>query len=179
MAPHARETRPFAAEVKFVIPADLRQQVRSWARENLEPDPYGGGMFNDTYHTTSLYFDTAAGDVFHRRRSFGRSKYRVRRYGSANFVFLERKLRGPGFSSNGERPSRWIRSRALAAGRRSALARRVVSSAAAPPANQTGVRNIVHTWGTIRPNRRWTSPVDARRRRPGTTGARAAIFQIG
>jgi VTC domain len=96
MSPHARETRPFAAEVKFVIAADLGQQVRSWARENLEADPYGGGMFNDTYHTTSLYFDTAARDVFHRRRSFGRSKYRVRRYGAADFVFLERKLRKPG-----------------------------------------------------------------------------------
>lgn len=96
MSPHARETRPFAAEVKFVIPAGLGQQVRSWARDNLEPDPYGGGMFNDTYHTTSLYFDTTAGDVYHRRRSFGRSKYRVRRYGAADFVFLERKLRKPG-----------------------------------------------------------------------------------
>ena len=96
MSPHARETRPFAAEVKFVIPEAVGQQVRSWARENLEPDPYGGGAFNDSYHTTSLYFDTAAGDVFHRRRSFGRSKYRVRRYGEADFVFLERKLRKPG-----------------------------------------------------------------------------------
>jgi len=96
MSPHARETRPFAAEVKFVIPADVGQQVRSWARENLEPDPYGGGAFNDSYHTASLYFDTGAGDVFHRRRSFGRSKYRVRRYGGADFVFLERKLRKPG-----------------------------------------------------------------------------------
>ena len=83
MSPHARETRPFASEVKFVIAAALGEQIRAWARANLEPDPYGGGAFNDWYHTASLYFDTAAGDVFHRRRSFGRSKYRVRRYGEA------------------------------------------------------------------------------------------------
>ena len=43
-----------------------------------------------------MYFDTANGDVFHRRGSFGRSKYRVRRYGSSPVVFLERKLRRPG-----------------------------------------------------------------------------------
>jgi hypothetical protein len=96
MSPHARETRPFASEIKFVIPAPLGEQIRGWARENLEPDPYGGGQFNDWYHTASLYFDTAAGHVFHRRGSFGRSKYRVRRYGEAEFAFLERKLRKPG-----------------------------------------------------------------------------------
>jgi VTC domain-containing protein len=96
MSPHARETRPFASEIKFVVAAALGERIRDWARENLEPDPYGGGPFNDRYHTASLYFDTTNGDVFHRRRSFGRSKYRVRRYGTASFVFLERKLRKPG-----------------------------------------------------------------------------------
>lgn len=96
MSPHARETRPFASEIKFVIPAALGERIRDWARVNLEPDPYGGGPFKDQYHTASLYFDTTAGDVFHRRGSFGRSKYRVRRYGEASFVFLERKLRKPG-----------------------------------------------------------------------------------
>jgi len=96
MSPHARETRPFASEIKFVIPAAVGAEIRDWARVNLEPDPYGGGPFNDQYHTASLYFDTSAGDVFHRRGSFGRSKYRVRRYGDASFVFLERKLRKPG-----------------------------------------------------------------------------------
>jgi hypothetical protein len=96
MSPHARETRPFASEIKFVVPATLGGKIRDWARVNLEPDPYGGGPFNDQYHTASLYFDTSAGDVFHRHGSFGRSKYRVRRYGQADFVFLERKLRKPG-----------------------------------------------------------------------------------
>ena len=96
MSPHARETRPFASEIKFVVPASLGDEIRGWARENLEPDPYGGGQFNDSYHTASLYFDTPQGHVFHRRGSFGRSKYRVRRYGDADFVFLERKLRKPG-----------------------------------------------------------------------------------
>src|SRR5262245_50208110 len=96
MSPHARETRPFASEIKFVVPIALGEEIRDWARQNLEPDPYGGGRFNDWYHTASLYFDTADGHVFHRKGSFGRSKYRVRRYGDAEFVFVERKLRKPG-----------------------------------------------------------------------------------
>ena len=96
MSPHARETKPFASEIKFLVDAALGARIQHWIRTHMEPDPHGGGPFNDEYHTASLYFDTAAGDVFHRRGSFGRSKYRVRRYGSASHVFLERKLRQPG-----------------------------------------------------------------------------------
>jgi hypothetical protein len=33
--------------------------------------------------------------VFHRRGSYGRSKYRIRRYGDGDTIFLERKLREP------------------------------------------------------------------------------------
>jgi hypothetical protein len=96
MSPHARETRPFASEIKFLVDHALGSRIQEWIRTHLEPDPHGAGPFNDEYHTTSLYFDTALADVFHRRGSFGRSKYRVRRYGAAPFVFLERKLRKPG-----------------------------------------------------------------------------------
>ena len=96
MSPHARETRPFASEIKFLVDNALGARIQDWIRSHLEPDPHGGGPFNDQYHTSSLYFDTALADVFHRRGSFGRSKYRVRRYGAAPFVFLERKLRKPG-----------------------------------------------------------------------------------
>lgn len=92
---HSREVRPNASEIKFVIPTDLAALVQAWARANLDPDPHGRGAFADEYETTSLYLDTADGDVFHRRRSFGRSKYRIRRYGSDGMVFLERKMREP------------------------------------------------------------------------------------
>ncbi len=40
--------------------------------------------------------DTDQFDVFHRKGSFGRSKYRVRRYGEGEFTFLERKLKTSG-----------------------------------------------------------------------------------
>lgn len=43
--------------------------------------------------TSSLYFETGQFDVFHRRGSYGKSKYRVRRYGTSPIMFLERKFR--------------------------------------------------------------------------------------
>ena len=91
-----RETSAAASEIKFLIDPAVAPRIRDWARANLQPDPHGSGPFGDEYQITSLYFDTRHFDVFHRRRSYGRAKYRVRRYGNADMVFLERKLRKPG-----------------------------------------------------------------------------------
>ena len=63
---------------------------------HLDADTHGTGPFGDEYRTTSVYFDTDDYDVFHRRGSFGRSKYRIRRYGDEDAFFLERKMRQPG-----------------------------------------------------------------------------------
>ncbi|HXA49985.1 MAG TPA: polyphosphate polymerase domain-containing protein [Candidatus Acidoferrum sp.] len=83
-------------EVKFLIPAGQAEDVRAWARQRLDPDPNAEGVARDTYRTTSLYFDTPAFSVFHRDGSYGRAKYRIRRYDAAATVFLERKLRANG-----------------------------------------------------------------------------------
>ena len=91
-----RETRASASEIKFLLDERQAPAVRAWARANLQPDPHGGGPFADAYTTSTLYFDTRELDVFNRRSSFGRAKYRVRRYGDAPSVFFERKLRQPG-----------------------------------------------------------------------------------
>ena len=94
-----RDTRAFASETKFLVPAAAGDAIREWARRHLTADPHGGGHAGDEYDTTTLYYDSPAFDVFHRRGSFGRSKYRVRRYGHHSQVFLERKLRRPGMLS--------------------------------------------------------------------------------
>jgi len=94
-----RDTRTFASETKFLVPAATGEAIREWARRHLMADPHGGGHAGDEYDTTTLYYDSPAFDVFHRRGSFGRSKYRVRRYGHHPQVFLERKLRRPGMLS--------------------------------------------------------------------------------
>lgn len=91
-----RETRAHAAEIKFVIDGSLARCIREWARIHLQADPHGTGPCGDEYDTTSIYFDTRQFDVLHRRRSFARAKYRVRRYGAADTLYLERKLRKPG-----------------------------------------------------------------------------------
>ncbi|MEQ1580470.1 MAG: polyphosphate polymerase domain-containing protein [Steroidobacteraceae bacterium] len=87
------ERREFASEIKFLIPPDRVESVRAWARVHLQPDPNGSGPDHDTYGITSLYFDTSHFDVFHGSGSFGRSKYRVRRYNGNETVFLERKTK--------------------------------------------------------------------------------------
>jgi hypothetical protein len=92
---HSRDVRTHASEVKFVVSSDLAAGIRRWARTHLDPDPHGSGPHQDEYRTTSVYFDTSDFDVFHRRGSFGRSKYRIRRYDDEAFVFLERKMRQP------------------------------------------------------------------------------------
>ncbi len=88
-----RDRRPYAAELKFLVTPDVGEAIRTWARTHLTADPHGRGPHNDHYTTTTLYTDTPDRDVFHRRGSYGRSKYRVRRYDTSDVVFLERKLR--------------------------------------------------------------------------------------
>ena len=90
---HLRETRAHAREVKFVVDAARAPEVQAWMRANLEPDEFGSGPEHDQFETSSLYFETGQFDVFHRRGSFGKSKYRVRRYGASPIMFLERKFR--------------------------------------------------------------------------------------
>jgi hypothetical protein len=91
-----RESRAFASEVKFLIPATVAERVRHWVRSRLAPDPHGSGDAGDCYQVHSLYFDTEQFDVFNRRGSFGRCKYRIRSYGREDVVFLERKLKTGG-----------------------------------------------------------------------------------
>jgi hypothetical protein len=93
---HVRENREFAAEIKFLVSPAIASQIRDWARARLAPDPNAAGSANDSYRITSLYFDTDAFDVFLRRGSFGKSKYRIRRYGQSDIAFLERKLKTRG-----------------------------------------------------------------------------------
>lgn len=91
-----RENRVFAAEIKFLVSPVLAGPILDWARARLGPDPHAGGRAGDIYQITSLYCDTDQLDVFHHRGSFGRSKYRVRRYGQGQVAFLERKLKSRG-----------------------------------------------------------------------------------
>ncbi len=83
----------FTSETKLLVDARLGDDIRAWARDRLGPDPNGSGPFHDQYGVTSIYLDTETHDVYHRRGSYGRSKYRIRHYENDQSAFLERKLR--------------------------------------------------------------------------------------
>jgi len=99
-----RQVRDSAYETKFAIAPALAEEIKKWAQANLAPDPNASDSSDGGYKITSLYFDTANFDVFHRRGSFGRSKYRIRRYGESETVFLERKLKNRGLVSKWRTP---------------------------------------------------------------------------
>src|SRR5919106_326104 len=80
-------------EIKFFVDAARGLEVQARMRANLAPDEFGSGPEHDQFETSSLYFETAQFHVFHRRGSYGKSKYRVRRYGTSPIMFLERKFR--------------------------------------------------------------------------------------
>lgn len=85
-----------ARELKFRLAPDQVVPVLAWLRDRLDPDPHGGGPDADAYAVHSLYFDTPARDVVHRRGLHGRMKFRVRRYGAGAALFAERKLKRHG-----------------------------------------------------------------------------------
>lgn len=83
-------------ETKFLLPDSSADEILSRVRMELAPDPHADQQLGDRYRITSLYFDTAGLDVYHRFGSFGRRKFRLRRYGSESRVFLERKSKSRG-----------------------------------------------------------------------------------
>ena len=89
----SRENRAFAYEIKFLVPKEQALRLREWARGCMRPDPNSACGTGDGYRITSLYYDSGELAVFHKRGSFGRCKYRVRRYDASPMIFLERKLR--------------------------------------------------------------------------------------
>lgn len=91
-----RESESGVFEIKFPVPQDRIEAVLAWMRAALHPDPHGTGEHGDSYLVQSVYLDTSNFDVFHKRGSFGRAKFRIRRYGTNPAVFLERKLKRTG-----------------------------------------------------------------------------------
>ena len=85
-----------SSEVKFLLADSLADQILARVRASLAPDPHADHLLGDGYRVNSLYFDTASLDVYHRFGSFGRRKFRLRRYGSEPRVFLERKSKARG-----------------------------------------------------------------------------------
>jgi hypothetical protein len=93
-----REPEPTepAYELKFALNESDVEPIALILRRLLPPDPNAPTENGGLYRVESLYFDTAALDVFHRTSGFSETKYRVRRYTANGVVFFEekRKVRG-------------------------------------------------------------------------------------
>jgi hypothetical protein len=87
-----------ASEVKFILDEDTAAAIKEWSLKEMAGDPNAADS-RGGYRTSSLYFDTENFDLFHRRGSTGRAKYRIRRYNGSPVVFLERKMRKGGRTS--------------------------------------------------------------------------------
>jgi hypothetical protein len=82
-----------AFEMKFLLSEPTARAIESHLGGRLPLDPHGDPALGGAYRTTTLYLDTAMLDVFHRSPSFRKRKHRLRRYGDAPHIFLERKTR--------------------------------------------------------------------------------------
>lgn len=79
-----------AFELKFHVNDAAAAFVEAWARKHLLPDRHGD---DGSYRITSIYSDTPQFDVYHRSAGFKKRKFRARRYGESELVFLERKTK--------------------------------------------------------------------------------------
>ncbi len=82
-----------AFEVKFLILETVARQVEAWAGEHMQRDAFADLSNGGAYQTTTLYLDTPQRDVFHRAPEHRNRKFRLRRYGGEQIIFLERKTR--------------------------------------------------------------------------------------
>ena len=82
-----------AYEMKFLLPEEAARQLQSWAAAHLNVDAYANPEQGNSYQTTTLYLDTVPLDLFHQPQKFRGRKYRLRRYGQEENIYLERKRR--------------------------------------------------------------------------------------
>jgi hypothetical protein len=82
-----------AFEVKFLLSEDQVREVVARVADRLALDAYADPALGNAYLTTSVYTDTPGFDVFYRTEGYNRDKFRVRRYGLAGPVFVERKTK--------------------------------------------------------------------------------------
>lgn len=91
--PGAEADNATAYEVKYLLTEELAAEVVARVSGKLALDPYADPAIGGAYFTTSVYTDTPNFDVFYRTDGYDRDKFRVRRYGAAGPVFVERKTK--------------------------------------------------------------------------------------
>mgnify|MGYP003336708680 CR=1 FL=1 len=85
-----------AYEIKFLLDPSVAEEIVARVRAEMQPDPHSDPRMVDGYQINSIYFDTDDLRVFRRQPGFRRRKFRIRRYGESERVFLERKAKSRG-----------------------------------------------------------------------------------
>ncbi|MFN3651149.1 MAG: polyphosphate polymerase domain-containing protein [Armatimonadota bacterium] len=77
-------------ETKLLIPGALAEAAAAWIEARIPRDPHAVGP-EGTYTVGSLYFDTPHLEIYRRAHAASVAKYRIRRYGAEERLFLECK----------------------------------------------------------------------------------------
>jgi len=85
-----------AFELKFQVHLEQAREIAAWAANYLHLDPHADPTRGNRYLVHGLYFDTPALDVFHRTPGYKKRKFRLRRYGDNEAIFLEQKRKSEG-----------------------------------------------------------------------------------
>jgi hypothetical protein len=85
--------RATAFELKFLVNETQARLVEEWIAQRLRIDPHCDAALGNAYRVSSLYLDTPELAVFHKEGAFARRKFRLRRYGDEQVIFLERKTK--------------------------------------------------------------------------------------
>jgi hypothetical protein len=80
-----------AYETKFLLNEEQAREVEGLLHTGLLPDPHSDPALGGMYAITSLACDSPSFGVFFRDEKMKNRKYRVRRYGSSDLLFLECK----------------------------------------------------------------------------------------
>jgi hypothetical protein len=88
--PIARQARG-TFELKFRVDSTRAAEIMAWSRRHLAADPHCDPQLGDGYLVNSVYLDTPTFHIYGRTGVFKGVKFRLRRYGSEQVVWLERK----------------------------------------------------------------------------------------
>ncbi|WP_254507696.1 polyphosphate polymerase domain-containing protein [Anatilimnocola floriformis] len=80
-------------EIKFLLGEATAELVKDWARVHMSRDPVAACDERELYPVHSVYLDTPALGVFGRAGALRTRKYRLRRYGNEDTIWLERKAK--------------------------------------------------------------------------------------
>ena len=80
-----------AREMKLLVNESQAREIESRLQPLLSLDPHADPTQGNSYRLSTLYCDTPQFDVLNRRGRYRLFKFRLRRYGNSDSIFLERK----------------------------------------------------------------------------------------